>query len=106
MRKPTFWFPTWSDTNQAVQLQKMARGLKFGFRNKRNCTIRVAKTKALISFAVTAKLICVFVFAYAKRWFSHDAAQIGLQHLDQPRNPVCAHRVAYGSNGSDHTFPG
>ena len=32
----------------------------------------VAKTKALISFAVTAKLICVFVFAYAKIWFSHD----------------------------------
>ena len=29
MRKPTFWFPTWSDINQAVQLQKMARGLKF-----------------------------------------------------------------------------
>ena len=34
------------------------------------------KTKGLISFTVTAKLICVFVFAYAKRWFSHDAAQI------------------------------
>ena len=29
MRKPTFWFPTWSDTNQAVQLQKIARGLEF-----------------------------------------------------------------------------
>ena len=29
MRKPTFWFPTWSDTNRAVQLHKMARGLKF-----------------------------------------------------------------------------
>ena len=29
MRKPMFWFPTWSDTNQAVQLQKKARGLKF-----------------------------------------------------------------------------
>ena len=29
MRKPTFWFLTRSDTNQAVQLQKMARGLKF-----------------------------------------------------------------------------
>ena len=28
-RKPTFWFPTWSDTNQAVQLQKIARCLKF-----------------------------------------------------------------------------
>ena len=29
MRKPTFWFPTRSDTNQAERLQKMARGLKF-----------------------------------------------------------------------------
>ena len=28
----------------------------------------------LISFAVTAKLICVFVFAYAKSRFSHDEA--------------------------------
>ena len=29
MRKPTFLFSTFSDTNQAVQLQKIARGLKF-----------------------------------------------------------------------------
>ena len=29
MRKPTFWFPIRSDTNQAVQLHKMARDLKF-----------------------------------------------------------------------------
>ena len=29
MRKQTFWFPTWSNTNQTAQLQKMARGLKF-----------------------------------------------------------------------------
>ena len=28
MRKPTFWFPTRSNTNQAVQLQKMDSGLK------------------------------------------------------------------------------
>ena len=34
------------------------------------------KTKALISFAVTAKLICFFVFAYAKSRFSHDAAHL------------------------------
>ena len=34
------------------------------------------KTKALISFGVTVKLICVFVFAYAKSRFSHDAARI------------------------------
>ena len=42
----------------------------------RSCTIRVAKTKALISFAVTAKLICVFGFAYADCWFSHAKAHI------------------------------
>ena len=41
-----------------------------------DCTIHKAKTKALISFAVTAKLICVFVFAYAKSRFSHDEAQM------------------------------
>ena len=167
MRKPTMWFLTRSDTNQAVQPLEMARGLKFciyevevlyyprsenkgpdhlrgyreadlrlcfricrllvfswrgssvlscaelslineprrqktglqgfrpgptqtglyshrkwletwnfGFRKQRDCTIQVAKTKALISFAVTAKLICVFVFAFAKFRFSHVAAQV------------------------------
>ena len=35
---------------------------------------RVAKTKALISYAITAKLICAFVFAYADCWFSLSAA--------------------------------
>ena len=39
----------------------------------------VAKTKALISLAVSAKLICVFVFAYAKSWFSHDEAHMTLE---------------------------
>ena len=36
----------------------------------------MAKTKALISFAVTAKLICAFIFAYADCWFFHEAAHI------------------------------
>ena len=36
----------------------------------------MAKTKVLISFAVTAKLICVYVFAYAKIRFSHNEAHI------------------------------
>ena len=34
------------------------------------------KTKTLISLAVTAKLICVFVFAYAQSRFSHNEAQL------------------------------
>ena len=37
--------------------------------------MRIAKPKAMISFAVTAMLICVFVFAYAKRRFSYNEAQ-------------------------------
>ena len=37
-----------------------------------DCTIYIAKTKALIRFGV--KLICAFVFAYAKVRFSHDVA--------------------------------
>ena len=72
MRKPTFWFPTRSDTNQAVQLPKMAIGLK----EKVEGLYYKTKTKALISFAVTANLICVFYFAYAKCLFSHDAAHL------------------------------
>ena len=36
----------------------------------------VAKTKALISYAVTAQLICVFIFAYAKSRFSLNEAHI------------------------------
>ena len=42
----------------------------FGFKKKRDCTIHVAKTKALIS---------AFVFAYANCWFSHAQAHNTLQ---------------------------
>ena len=78
MRKPTFWFPTSSDTNQVVQLQKMNRGLKFWIEKVKGLDCVCSENKALISFVVTTKLICVFVFAYAKRWFSHDAAHLFL----------------------------
>ena len=74
MRKPAMWFPNKCDTHQAVQAQKMARDWKFWIQIVEACTISVAKTKALISFAVTAKLIYAFVFAYAKCWFPHDVA--------------------------------
>ena len=68
-----------------------------GFRKKRDFTIYVAKTKALISFAVTVKLICVFVFAYAKCLFSHDVAQISvtesspiiMPHLENNNKVMC-----------------
>ena len=39
-----------------------------------------AKTKAQSSCAVSAQLICTFVLAYGKIRFSHDAAQILVNH--------------------------
>ena len=42
-------------------------------------TIRIAKTRALISFAVTAKLICAFDLIYAKIRFSHNEAHIKVE---------------------------
>ena len=51
----------------------MARGLKFRIKKVERLHY-VVKTKALISCAVTAQLICAFVFAYAKSCFSHEAA--------------------------------
>ena len=38
--------------------------------------LSVLRKRAQISFAVTEKLICVFVFAYAIGRLSHDAAQM------------------------------
>ena len=43
----------------------------FGFKNKSDCFICVAKMKALMSCVVTAQLICAFVFAKAEIRFSH-----------------------------------
>ena len=64
LRKPTFWVSYQVQHKPAVQPQKMARGFRnFRFRKYKYCSIQVAKTKALISFVVTTKLICVFVFA-------------------------------------------
>ena len=44
------------------------------------------KTKALISFAVIAKLICVFVFAYAKSRFME-------QNLGVKKDGLCRRKI-------------
>ena len=55
--------------NRPVQSLKWLEPLTFGFKKKRDYIIHVAKTKALINFAITARLICVFVFGKAKSGF-------------------------------------
>ena len=63
-----------------MQLQKMARGWKFQISKveELHCP---CENMALISLTDTAKLICAFVFAYAKCLFSHDVAHIALMIL-------------------------
>ena len=74
VRKPTMWIPTRSDTNHAVQLLQMARVLKFCMKEVEELFYQSTENKDTDQLrGVTAKLICVFVFAYAKRWFSHKA---------------------------------
>ena len=56
-------FPTRSDENRPVQSQKNARSLKFRIKEEEGLyIICVMKTKVLISCAVTAHLICAFVY--------------------------------------------
>ena len=55
-------FLTSSHTNRPVKPLKKARG-NVGLGKKNNHTICEANTKMLISCAVTAQLICIFVFA-------------------------------------------
>ena len=45
MRKPAFRFPTRSDTNQAVQSQKMVRGLKFLIKKEEGLYYLCSKNK-------------------------------------------------------------
>ena len=57
-----------------------------------DCTIYVAKTKARISCAFTAQMICAFGFAYADSWLSYAAAHIILIGSDndiRQRKKIC-----------------
>ena len=76
MRKPTFWFPTWSDTNQAVQLQKMARGLKFRLKKVEGLYYLYSENKGTDQLRGYREADLCLCFRKCKRWFSHDTAQI------------------------------
>ena len=84
-KKRSMGFLTRSNKNQPVQSQKQVRGLKFWLQVEEKYTIRVAKTKTLISFTITAKLICKLIFnfvsAQTKIWFSHDVALFRVQSV-------------------------
>ena len=54
----------------------MVRDWEFWILKVEELCYRCGKNKDADSFAVTAKLICILVFAYADCWFSHDVAYI------------------------------
>ena len=54
----------------------MVRGFKFQIFDGEE----LRNTKALINYAYAMQLICVFVFAYEKSRFSHDATQMVTEH--------------------------
>ena len=65
-----------SDINRAVNSQKMARDWKFWNKKVKKLHYPCLENNGTISFAVTTKVMCAFVFAYAKCWFSHDVAHL------------------------------
>ena len=54
-------FPTGQTKAGLYSHRRWLKAGNFGIRKKRDCTICVVKTKALISFAAHANLICVFL---------------------------------------------
>ena len=75
MRKPTFWFPTWSTTNKAVQLHKMARGLKFRSKKVEGSFYLCSENNGADQLRGYREADLRHFFAYTKSLFSHDAAQ-------------------------------
>ena len=59
----------------------------------------MAKTKALISFAVTAKLICVFVFAYSKSRFL--TTRLKFEHIGRTTRQMSLKDVDSFANSED-----
>ena len=105
IRKPTNWFRTGLTQTELYGQRRWLEAGNFGFRKKRHCTIHVVigrvrntmtgnnskldlvnvdahkKIGQILSVCSQGirwnqRLICAFVFAYAKCWFSHDTAQL------------------------------
>ena len=73
MRKQTFWFPTWSDNKQAVQLQKMAKSLKIRIQKVKGLNYVCSKFAEQLRGYGEADLL--LYFRICNYWFFHDAAQ-------------------------------
>ena len=79
-------------SNQPVQSQKQTRSLRYW-----DCTICVAKTKALISFEVQQSWSAPLLFPNADCWFSDMVAHIKISQQFQVWVDKCVQRVTFVS---------
>ena len=85
-------FPTRSDTNRAVQPQKMARGLKFRIYKVEGLYYLCSENKdadQLRSYCAADLCLC---FRIWKSWFSHNAA-----HIDSRTQHILSWRFGHES---------
>ena len=87
MRKPIFWFPTWSDTNQAEQVQKTVRGLKVWIKNVEGLYHLCSENKGADQLrGEPDQRLC---FRICRMLVFHDAAQISFSYMNRDiRNPA------------------
>ena len=76
MRKPTFWFSTRSDKKRAVQLQKMARGLKFRIKIEEGLYYRCSENKGADQLCGHREADLRLCFRICKMLVFHDAAHM------------------------------
>ena len=69
-------FPNRSHTNRAVKQEKMARGLKFRIYEVEGWYYLCSKNKGADQLRGQREADLVFVFAFAKIRFSHEAARV------------------------------
>ena len=76
MRKPAFWFPTCSDTNQAVHLQKMTGGLKFRIYKVEGLYYICSENKGADQLRGYRGADLHHCFRICRTLFSHDGAHV------------------------------
>ena len=74
--KSTMWFPNRSDTNHAVQAQKMDRDWKFWLYKVEELYYTCSENKVAAQLRSYCEADLRLCFHIADCWFSHEAAQI------------------------------
>ena len=78
MRKPTFWFSTRTETNRAVQSQKMDRGLTFRFKKVEGLYYLCSENKGADQLRGYREADLRLCFCICRMLVSYDAPHLSL----------------------------